>query len=105
MLAGKREASMAGIVVDDPETISEIIGDGTVKKIATLKKNSESEFGELQKAVDDKIDELVSGINEGRIDIHPMHSKNRRLACEYCPYLSICRFDLGFRGCSYNYIG
>ena len=105
VLAGKREASMAGIVVDDPETISEIIGDGTVKKIATLKKNTESEFGELQKAVDDKIDELVSGINEGRIDIHPMHSKNRRLACEYCPYLSICRFDLGFRGCSYNYIG
>ena len=63
---------------------------------------AEGDFNDLQKAVDDKVQELAKGIAEGRIDISPMRSKGERIACQYCPYLSICRFDTGFRGCRYN---
>ena len=107
---------MQGIVVNDPETISEILGDDTTGSIASIKPGkdgvyrgtnnnmvlTEGDFSDLQKAVDEKVHELVSGIREGRIDIHPMRRKGERIACQYCPYLSICRFDTGFRGCRYN---
>ena len=115
-LQAKRVPSMQGIVVNDPETISEIIGDDTTGRIASIKPDksglyhgtngnmvlAEGDFNDLQKAVDDKVQELVRGINEGQIDIHPMRSKGERIVCQYCPYLSICRFDTGFRGCKYN---
>ena len=112
----KRAPSMQGIIVNDPETIAEILGDDKTGRIASIKpdKNgvyhgtnnnmvlAEGDFTDLQKAVDDKVQELARGIREGRIDIHPMRRKGERIACQYCPYLSICRFDTGFRGCRYN---
>lgn len=112
----KRAPSMQGIVVNDPETISEILGDDKTGRIASIKPDkdgvyhgtnnnmvlAEDEFTELQEAVDEKVQELARGIKEGRIDINPMRSKGERIACQYCPYLSICRFDTGFRGCRYN---
>ncbi len=115
--AEKRASVMQGIVIDDPETITEILGEEGGKSIASITKNArtgeykgtrgsavlpESEFGGLQKAVDEKINELVSGIREGRIEIRPMRSRGKRLACEYCEYSAVCRFDTGFRGCRYN---
>lgn len=110
------EPSMQGIVVDDPETIYEILGDDTTGSIAYIKPDksgayhgthnnmvlTEGDFSDLQKAADQKVQELVRGINEGRIDIHPLRSKGKRIACEHCPYLSICRFDTSFHGCSYH---
>ncbi len=115
-ISQKRAPSMQGIVINDPETITEIIGEDPGQRIASIKQNKDGEyhgtngntvlpegdFSDLQKAVDEKVKELVSGIREGRIDIHPMRSKGKRIACEHCPYLSICRFDQGFRGCRYN---
>ncbi|MBR2546766.1 MAG: PD-(D/E)XK nuclease family protein [Eubacterium sp.] len=115
-VSAKRAPSMQGIVVDDPETISEILGDDTTGSIASIKPGkdgvyrgtnnnmvlAEGDFFDLQQAVDDKVQELAAGIREGRIDIHPMRRKGERIACEYCPYLSICRFDTGFTGCRYN---
>lgn len=112
----RRTPSMQGILVDDPETIREIIGDDTEGKIVSVKPDkkggyksssgnmllTEGDFKDLQSAVDDKVSELVRGIRDGKIDIHPMRSKGRRLACEYCEYQSICRFDTGFKGCRYN---
>ena len=115
-ISAKRSPSMQGIVVNDPETISEILGDDTKGRIASIKPDksgvyhgtnnnmvlAEGDFSDLQQAVDNKVQELVSGIKEGRIEIHPMRSKGERIACQYCPYLSVCRFDTGFRGCKYN---
>lgn len=115
-ISAKKLPSMQGIVVSDPETISEILGDDTTGRIASIKPDkdglyhgtngnmvlTEGDFSDLQKAVDDKVQELAKGIAEGRIDISPMRSKGERIACQYCPYLSVCRFDTGFRGCRYN---
>jgi ATP-dependent helicase/nuclease subunit B len=63
---------------------------------------TESDFADLQEAVDDKIKEIVSGIREGRIDIRPMREKGSPIGCRYCEFRPICRFDQGFRGCGYN---
>lgn len=111
-----RDASMHGILVDDPETIRDVLGDDENGKIASIRKKksgeysgfngsavmSEEEFSDLQDAVDDKVKELAEGITNGKIEIHPMANKNERLACRYCEFKGICRFDTGFNGCSYN---
>jgi len=62
---------------------------------------SDEEFTELQKAVDEKVEELCGRLAGGDIDISPMVTKGGT-ACQYCEYKSICRFDLGFDGCRYN---
>ena len=110
--------SMRGIVVDEPETISEVIGDDEKGAVANIKKKkaggyygidgssvlAEGEFRDLQDAVDGKIKELVKGISDGSIEIRPMRRKKDNLACRYCEYKGICRFDIGFDGCRYNMI-
>lgn len=112
-----KSPSMRGILINDPETISEVLGDDETGKIASIKKKkktgeytgtdgsvvmNEGDFRDLQDAVDDKIKELAEGIVAGRIDIHPMRKKKERIACRYCEYLGICRFNRAFKGCSYN---
>ena len=113
-----RDASMRGLLVNDPETISEVLGDDETGRIASIRRKKDGEytgadgsavldegsFRDLQDAVDSKIEELVQGINDGKIDIRPMRQKRVNLACRYCEYKGICRFDTGFRGCTFNII-
>lgn len=113
-----RDASMRGLLVNDPETISEVLGDDESGRIANIRRKKDGEytgadgsavldeesFHDLQSAVDDKIEELVQGISDGKIDIRPMRQKRVNLACRYCDYKGICRFDTGFRGCTFNII-
>lgn len=113
-----RSPSMKGILINDPETITEVLGDDEKGKIASIKKKKsgeysgsqgsvvmeEGDFRDLEDAVDCKIREITEGITSGRIDIHPMRKKKERIACKYCKYLGICRFNTAFKGCSYNTI-
>ncbi len=112
-----RDPSMRGIIIDEPETISEVLGDDETGRIASIKRKKsgyygtdssmvleEGEFLDLQDAVDEKIGELVEGISEGKVDISPMRLKKENIACKYCEYKGICRFDIGFDGCRYNVI-
>ena len=116
-IADLKEPNMKGILINEPETITEVLGDDESGRIASIKKKkstgeysgssgstvmNEGDFRDLQDAVDGKIREIADGITSGKIDIHPMRKKKERLACRYCPYLGICRFDTAFDGCSYN---
>ena len=47
---------------------------------------------------------LILVYNDGNIDIRPMRQKKVNLACRYCEFKGICRFDTGFRGCTFNII-
>lgn len=112
-----RDASMRGILIDEPETIAEVLGDDETGKIASIKRLKtkgtytgtngsmvlhEGEFQDLQDAVDDKVKEIAGGIAAGKIDIHPMRKKKERMACRNCQYSGICRFNTAFEGNEYN---
>ena len=57
----------------------------------------------LQEAVKQKVKEACKELLDGKIDAHPMKTKERS-ACTYCRYKGICMFDTMFEGCSYNII-
>jgi len=111
----RKSFRLKGIMVDDPETVKEIAGEfeksSDVAPVRQTSKGivgspagalmSDEEFTELQKAVDEKVEELCGRLAGGDIDISPMVTKGGT-ACQYCEYKSICRFDLGFDGCRYN---
>jgi ATP-dependent helicase/nuclease subunit B len=111
----RKSFRLNGIMVDDPETVSEIAGDfdkssdiapvrQTAKGLVGSPSGSlvtDEEFEELQQDVDQKISELCGRLAGGDIVIEPMVTKNGA-ACQYCDYKSVCRFDLGFDGCRYN---
>ena len=116
-LAELKDANMKGILINEPETIAEVLGDDESGRIASIKKKkstgeysgssgstvmNEGDFRDLQDAVDSKVREIAGGITSGKIDIHPMRRKKERLACRNCPYMGICRFDTAFDGCTYN---
>lgn len=52
-----------------------------------------SEMENLQKAVENKLIDLYNQISSGNIEIFPTYY-NKNSACNYCPYKSVCRFDL-----------
>lgn len=54
---------------------------------------SREEYEEIKRDVENKIEEIASGILNGKIDIHPLKGDNNTLACNYCEYKSICRRD------------
>ena len=64
---------------------------------------TEDEFAALQSAVSDRIKQACLDLTDGKIDIHPMKTKDRS-ACTFCRYKGICRFDTIFEGCSFNII-
>lgn len=111
----RKEFKMAGLVLNESAVIEKI--DGGSSEVFTggkgLKKRKE--FDELVDAVNEKIDEMCAGIMEGDIKIRPKRSYSKssfsssgktesRAACNYCPYHSICKFDIKFSGCEYEYI-
>ena len=111
-----RDASMRGILINEPETIEEILGDDETGRMASIRKLKsgkysashgsmvleEGEFRDLQDAVDKKVSELIEGIASGNVDIRPLRIKKENKACKFCQYKGICRFDTGFRGCGFN---
>lgn len=104
----KKIFKLDGIIVEDADTIRNIAGEFEdtsdvlsiyIKKdgsYASRKKNfliSPEDFGKLQSAFDQTIDNLCSALVSGDISIAPKKGKNKS-PCEYCQYKSICRFDL-----------
>lgn len=107
-----------GLLLDDPETVREVAGElmpkesSSVVAVKKLKNGelgksgtliSEEDFQKLQDDVAHKVTELITEMHQGKIDIHPMKNGDD-IACKYCEYRSICRFDPAFKGNKYNII-
>ena len=107
---------MDGVVVNKASIIDNIAGEfQNYSKIIPVKKSkdgsikgntagnllSESEFRELQDAVDEKVRVLCGELITGCIDVRPKRSGDMT-ACVYCGYKSICTFDIAFDGCKYE---
>lgn len=61
-------------------------------------------FALLQKKVKNIIKEISKEILSGDISIHPYYNKEKKNACEYCQYKTICNFSTKQKGNNYNYI-
>lgn len=59
------------------------------------------EFEELRKFVSNKVKEIASSIIEGDLSVYP-YKRKAETGCDYCKYLSICRFEPGVAGNSYR---
>lgn len=109
-----QKMKMSGVVLSDDSVIEAVAGEKQTvsdlipvafKTDGSLKKNSsvfqEEEFEKLLHFVRKKAAQLGKEITEGNIQISPWKDKNKT-ACDYCPYSSICRFDLSFAGNRYR---
>ncbi len=113
----RKAFKLDGIMVDEPQVIEGIAGQfegfSEIIPVRLSKegvKNTgkpgllpEDEFAKLQETVAQKIQETCTDLLKGKIDVHPMKTKDRS-ACAYCQYKGICRFDTIFDGCKYNII-
>ena len=113
----RKSFKLDGIMVDEPQVISEIAGEfsgfSEVVPVRTTKegiKNTgkeglvpEEDFQQLRSDVAEKINQLCKDLLAGKVDIHPMKTRERS-ACTFCRYKGICRFDTAFEGCSYNIV-
>ena len=113
----RKAFKLDGVMIDDPQVIHDIAGDFTgFSQIVPLKKTkegikstgreglmAEEDFAKLRQAVAARVRQACEDLTAGRIDIHPMKTKDRS-ACTYCDYKGICRFDTAFEGCSYNIV-
>ncbi len=52
----------------------------------------------------EKYKEAGKGIFEGSVDLNPAYRKQRRIACEYCPFRSVCQFDVMLKENNYHRI-
>ncbi len=59
--------------------------------------NSE-EFRHMMDFVGEKIEEISSEIRSGNIRIEPYYEQERKNACTYCEFRSICKFEAGSFG-------
>ncbi len=74
--------------------------DGTVSKKGTSGAGRE-DFACLTAFVNDRIEEAAGRILEGDIDVRPFELDGRT-GCDYCPYQSVCGFDLKVPGYEYD---
>ena len=58
-------------------------------------------FKELTREVTDAVCRLAEDILDGKAEANPAAWKDNKTACDYCPYRSVCGFDLSIEG--YNY--
>lgn len=65
---------------------------------------SREEFESLQKQVMQTVKEIASQILQGDISLKPYYNKEKKTACEYCQYKSICNFNTKNKNNSYAYI-
>ena len=61
---------------------------------------TEEEFKALQKQVRKIIREISTEILNGKIDIKP-YKDGKKTPCQYCKYMSICRFNPNVSGNQY----
>ena len=117
---------LEGIVLNDDAVIDSMDGeiDG-VSHVIPVKVNkkeggyvqsagghlmSADEFDELYRQVDNQVQRVCREICDGNIEIKPKQERikdmqgNRRNACRYCTYRSICMFDTSFEGCRYEQV-
>ncbi|MGF6376298.1 ATP-dependent helicase/nuclease subunit B [Clostridiales Family XIII bacterium PM5-7] len=113
----KKFFKLNGIMVDDGQVIREIAGEFEgISDVVPLRNGSEGvkgtskgflvseeEFSQLQADVDERVQRLCEELVAGKMDIHPMKSKDQT-PCTYCQYKGICRFDPSFSGCEYNIV-
>jgi len=113
----RKSFKLDGIMVDDPLVIKDIAGEFEgFSEIVPLRSTKEGiknsgregllspeEFETLQKVVKDKVGQTVRDLMGGKIQAHPMKTKDIS-ACAFCQYKGICRFDTVFDHCKYNII-
>lgn len=54
---------------------------------------SSEQLGELKKFISDKLSCVAAELSGGGIEAEPAYRSESDNACQYCPYLKICRFD------------
>lgn len=64
---------------------------------------SKEKFESLQKYSKKLIKEISSEIMSGNTEIKPYYL-NKKTGCDYCPYKTICGFDINNKDNNYNYI-
>lgn len=113
----RKSFKLDGIMVDDHLVIKDIAGEFEgFSEIVPLRSTKEGiknsgregllspeEFETLQKVVKDKVGQTVRDLMGGKIQAHPMKTKDIS-ACAFCQYKGICRFDTVFDHCKYNII-
>jgi len=62
--------------------------DGTLKKTAKVLSNKEMD--ELTDVVEEKIEECVDNILDGKFNINPKVIEGKNISCEYCKFKEIC---------------
>lgn len=102
---------MDGIVLDEHSVLSKL--DGNIKEGKAPRSDvfvggghvlEREPFDELVSAVSDKVDEMCREMMDGNIEIKPKKGRKSGSACDFCPYHGVCKFDLRFAGCRYEYV-
>jgi len=75
--------------------------DGSLSKASSVL--SEADFEDLRTYLEKLIKESCDRMLQGDIKAYPVVTGTSS-ACDFCPYSSICQFDPGSKGCSYNYL-
>lgn len=113
-----KDFKLDGTVINSPETINSIAGEFAGYSEVVQLRNTKSgiigtsedrlfephEFDEFMEKVNGKIKELCEDIVAGKINAAPKKKDKDMTACTYCQYKGICRFDLAFEDCSYEYV-
>lgn len=109
-----KELKLKGLVLDHQNIIKKM--DETMEKTSEIipvsltsqgeiSKNSSvaslEQFENLRSYVDLKIKEIGSSIVQGELGVKPYKRKGET-GCDYCQYLSVCRFEHGTQGNSYT---
>ena len=66
--------------------------DGSLAKTSERKVVDTETFDNVKKTASDKAKMLAGDILKGRVSVDPYEYKSEN-ACNYCPYLSVCKFD------------
>jgi ATP-dependent helicase/nuclease subunit B len=99
-----KELMLKGIVPYDEKLLNaydDKFAASLIKGTAKKKRVDMHGFEVIDKYLNKKIGSICSDILKGDISISPT-KKNKYVPCTYCPYGSICRFDPGEEGNSYN---
>jgi ATP-dependent helicase/nuclease subunit B len=111
----KKEYKMDGVMLGETDLIDSIDGDfiGSSKIIPAFRKKdgeisennnllSSEDLAKLQQGVEQKIETICKAMIEGKVEINPKKIKSNTTACSYCPYKSICNFDICFKANKYS---
>lgn len=111
-----KELRLKGLVLDDKDIIKRLDGDfekasdiipvaltasGEISKQSSTA--SLEQFKSLMKFTDEQIKHIGSSIIEGQLKPYPYKYK-KETGCDYCPYLSVCRFEKDTPGNQYRYL-